>query len=147
MKYSEFEKDIEAMGYSIVNGKGDIYVEKRGHSYLISVGLRSTYTINSDYKLFRNLEDLEKERLFNLAWQLASTPLKDREDEKKYRLRIPFMNDVGYLNIGEENGNYYLTTKLESDYFRTTFTESEIEELKAEHNLDSFVVEEVKEDV
>lgn len=148
MKYSEFKRDIEEMGYSIVNGKDDLYVRKRRHRMIISIGLNSTYVIDSKFESFKDLEDLEKERLLNLAWQLASTPLDERVNEKRYRLKLPFVkDDLKYLTVRKATGD--LTVSYLAPYYEDyqgEFTETEIKELKRKHNLDSFVLEEVKED-
>lgn len=149
MKYSEFKRDIEAMGYSIFNGSGtgDLYVRKGKYRYLISVGIRSTYVIDSKFESFRDLEYLEKERLLALAWRLASTPLDEREDEKRYRLKLPFVrSDYGYLNQVRYEKQLTINNKFESNAYKAIFTESEIKELKQKNNLDSFVMEEVLED-
>ena len=146
MKYSEFKRDVEAMGLKIGIYGGYIDVLDEHDEPLLNVNTEYNFSICTDYSKFDELDKEIKKKLFNLAVELASTPLQEREDEKRYRLRIPFMNDMGYLNIEEAEGIYYLSTKEDSDLFRTNFTESEIAELKAKHNLDSFVIEEVKED-
>ena len=146
MKYSEFESDIEAMGYSISLDLDNLYVRGGERVYLLSVGSHSAYTINSDYEHFRNLEDSKKERLLDLAWRLANTPLEERDDEKKYRLRLPFIkNGMGYLNEFQ-SGDIFIGDKHQAHKHKTIFTDSEIEALKAKHNLDSFVMEMVKDD-
>jgi hypothetical protein len=60
VKYSEFERDIEAMGYSITIDLDNLYVKGRDRVCLLSVGTHSAYIINSDYDHFRNLEDSKK---------------------------------------------------------------------------------------
>ena len=149
MKYSAFERDIKSMGYSLIHGIDDLYVKKGNLDLVISVGFRNTYTINSDYEHFRSLEDSEKERLLDLAWQLASTPPEERMDEKKYRLRLPFVtDDTKYLTVHKVTRDPIISYPVSyyEDY-QYEFTESEITELKQTYNLDSFVVEEVFEDV
>jgi len=92
------------------------------------------------------LPDDDKKKLLALACELAITPLDEREDEEKYRLKIPLMGDSGYLNIENTTGRYYITNRSETARFRTVFTRSELNELKTEHDLGSFVMEEVKDD-
>lgn len=146
MKYSEFKRDVEAMGFKIGICGGYIDVLDEHDEAVLSVGTEYDFSICTDYRGFGELDKDNKKELFNLAVELASTPLDEREEDRKYRLRIPFMNDMGYLNVERGNDDYFLSTKVKSDYFRTIFTESEITELKQKYNLDSFVIEEVKED-
>ena len=145
MKYSEFKREIEAVGFNTKTINNRIEVWDNYGERLLYVYMIYDFSVCTDSPKFDELDEEIKKELFYLAVELASTPLDEREDERKYRLRIPFMNDMGYLNIEEAEGIYYLSTKEESDLFRTKFTESEIAELKAKHNLDSFVLEEVKE--
>lgn len=149
MKYSEFERDVEAMGYSLVHGIDELHVIKGDLDLVISVGFRSTYTINSNYEYFRNLESPEKENLFDLAWLLASTPPEERGVEKRYRLRLPFVKDSPeYLTVRKATGDLVISSSISLfDDYQGTFTESEITELKQTYNLDSFIVEEASEDV
>ena len=145
MKYSEFERDIEAMGYSISIDLDNLYVKGRERACLISVGTHNAYIINSDYDHFRHLEDSKKEKLLGLVWQLASTPLEERNEEKRYRLRLPFLADhQAYLN--EFRNGFFMGDKHQTHKHKTIFTEREVKELKAKHDLDGFVMEEVKDD-
>jgi len=75
MNYSKFTHDVEAMGYSVVNkvDRGALYVVNGEHERLISVELYSTNTVDSQFESFRDLEDMEREKLLDLAWRLAMT--------------------------------------------------------------------------
>ena len=95
---------------------------------------------------------LEEDRVIvaKLCWQLASTPLKDREEPTKYYLRIvePYMSffDEGYLylNMNKQTRKAIIDSKGESVMFKTTFTIDEIEALEQEHDLSLFEKVEVE---
>src|SRR5690625_692009 len=147
MKYAGFREEIEKLGYQVDNNLShNIFVVTSGGKVILSVSKKGAYIINSNHKSFIDLEDLEKERLLGLAWQLASTPIDKRKDEKGYRLKLPFIKSYGYLNLDEIDGVYELSTEVQANNYQTIFAESEVEELKQNYNLDSFVMEEVKED-
>lgn len=148
MKYSEFKRDVEAMGFKIGICGGYIDVLDEYDEPLLSVGTEYDFSICTDYSKFDELDKDNKKELFYLAVELASTPLEDREDEKRYRLKLPFVKDSPeYLMRLKKTGAlivYYPVPYYED--CQDEFTESEVAELKAKHNLDSFVLEEVKED-
>lgn len=145
MKYSEFMRRIERQGLKPID-LGD-YIEIRNNSddVLFCVEKKSVYVIDLDYDMFREQDTYFKRTLFNLAVELASTPPDEREDKKRYRLKLPFaIESVSYLNISSDG--IFISSVTDGIDCKTIFTESEIEELKRKHNLDSFVLEEVKED-
>ena len=152
MKYSEFIREVEKMGLNTTTVNGCVEVLNKYGEMLLYVDMDYDFSISTEYTSFDELDfdELDKEikkKLFNLAVELASTPLDEREDEKRYRLRLPFITDHrAYLN-GFRNG-FFVGNKSNVNKHKTKiiFTESEIEELKRKHNLDSFVLEEVKED-
>lgn len=145
MKYSEFKRDVEAMGFKIGICGGYIDVLDEYDEPLLSVGTEYDFSICTDYSKFDELDKDNKKELFYLAVELASTPLEEREDEKRYRLRLPFaIESGGYLNNCYDK--FLISSKTSTSDCKTVFTESEITELKQKYNLDSFVLEEVKED-
>ena len=148
MKYSEFKREIEAMGLITITEKGFVEVLDKYGEMLLSVDMEYNFSICTDYFKFDKLDKEIKKELFYLAVELASTPLQEREDEKRYRLKLPFLDRLSYyLNRAKDDENQlFLSSREESVYYQTVFTESEITDLKQKYNLDSFVLEEVKED-
>ena len=146
MKYSKFTQNIKGLGYRTVDKGDSLYIATVGDSRLIAIDKTKVCSVDSTYGLFDStLPNGDKEKLLTLAVELAITPLKDREDEKRYRLRLPFaIESDSYLNVCDEG--FFVSSKDGTFGDKTVFTESEVSELKQNHNLDSFVMEEVKED-
>src|SRR5699024_5424008 len=109
MKYSEFKREIEKLGYRVDNYPDNIYVETSGVGTIFIVSKNGTYAIDTNCYGFEILRNHEKMELAELAIQLAKTPLDEREDEKRYRLRLPFIKSYGYLNLDKINGVYELS--------------------------------------
>lgn len=71
----------------------------------------------------------------NHNFNYAETPLDEREDDKKYYVKV-FKGDGGYLNI-----NYLIRDKIiisdmkQIAAYQTMFTESEIEQLKKHDDI------------
>ena len=81
---------------------------------------------------FRNLSDTNMSRLSYVIYAIREyleTPLAEREEEKRYRLRldVPMLDKPLYLHYGEYSNVY--TVAFFSNGFKTIFTESEVAEM------------------
>ena len=153
MTYKEFEKKMSSLGY-IIN---DDYER---HTYIVDINRGTVATVSKlNYKQldlnwdeYEYLPEEEKEVFADLCWQLASTPLKDREEPKKYYLKVcqkylPFFSSsYEYLNINTRTGRMELSTEIETTLCKTIFTEEEINELAKECDLSLFERVEVEDD-
>ena len=146
MKYSKFIEILENKGYKVDNFKDVIGIKDEDGYPLCTIEKAMEGRIDVGYSKFHRLYPKEKFELFILIGKLLDTPLDEREDEKRYRLRLPFIESYGYLNLDKIDGIYELSDEEQVNDYQTIFTESEIAELKEKYNLDSFVLEEVKED-
>ena len=144
MRYSEFKRDVEKLDLEVMSNQRyiDVAIDK---TVFLEISKENQYTMNADFWGFQFLASEVKRELFKIATELASTPLDEREDEKKYRLRLPFCED-NYSYLNQSGNRFYVADNELLSSAKATFTKSEIEELKEKHNLDSFVLEEVKED-
>lgn len=150
MKYSTFTKLVEGVGLKVsVHDDGlTVYDPETGNT-MLSIDKESTFTFSTNYREFEKLSDHDKQIFLDWAIKLASTPIADRENEKRYRLKlnIPFVEQIAiYLNKRTRESGFLLSNKTENSFHQTIFTESEVKELKQKHNLDSFIMEEVNED-
>ena len=93
MKTKEFIERVEALNFVGKAEKGISgligFPNKNGEA-LISVNEDLAYHFNTNYKAFRQLHLRDKRQLANIAWEYASTPLEEREEEKKYIYIFPF---------------------------------------------------------
>lgn len=148
MKYSEFERKINSMGFEVIESSHSpsILVANSDGMLVALVSKINEFVVSSFFDEFGLLERYQKKDLVDLCYQLASTPLEDREDEKKYYLRLDstIIADLSYLNLSEEDGNFELSNKNDFRDYKVTFTETEITELEEKHDLSMFVKEEVE---
>lgn len=103
-------------------------------------------TTSDGHSCFINGYDVDK--LYKLCFEYANTPVKDREEEKKFYLRHKYLtyNGIsdskgkGYLNINLNNLNkvnaLFIDNKTKYDDFQTEFTLKEIEEIKKKFDTD-----------
>lgn len=131
MKYSEFKAEVEKLGFVMEDGT-PIYVDKsKEGETLMSIGKHKQFWLAPGWNGFYNLTEDQKLKLYELGYQLAKTPLAEREEEKRYYLRLvanlPF--EFTYLNKDKETGCYSISDEREFKVCQTIFTESEVAEM------------------
>lgn len=128
MKTNEFIKEVEALGFFTGTLlKTGISVRTKHGEGILMIGSQSVYKINTFYDAYENLEICTREKLFKLALEYASTPINEREEEKKYYIvmqKIKSSHD--HLNFNKRDKYIILSTRSETLEYQTQFTKSEI---------------------
>ena len=131
MKYSEFKAEVEKMGCEVYDRGYDLSVKRNTH-IILTVNKNREFEFDNAWNKWSGVGEI-KSPLFDIAYQLAKTPLAEREEEKRYWLRFTtptLLKDLipnGYLNIHRESNELSLSSdKKDTEYFKTIFTESEI---------------------
>ena len=138
MKYSEFKREVEKMGFVVDDSSTPIYVDKNEDGEtLMLIGRHKQFWLDPGWGGFEALDEGQKSGLYALGYQLAKTPLTEREEEKRYYLRY----DVPPLLRAVHAKPRYLYRRIYDGYidtsfsqtndstFKTIFTESEIEQM------------------
>ena len=137
MKYSEFEREVEREGFNVDRKSGTVYVDSTTGT-VMSISTDDLFMFDCDWYAFVHLNRDVQEQLFDLAYQLAKTPLVEREEEKRYYLRYdvpPLLRACSttkprYLYRRIYDG--YIDTSFSQtndSMFKAIFTESEIAEM------------------
>ena len=96
MKYSEFKTEVEKLGFVVEDEGVPIYVDKsKDGETLVSIGKHKRFWLDPGWSGFNNLTEDQKLKLYDLAYQLAKTPLAEREEEKLYRVKFPSITRWG----------------------------------------------------
>jgi len=123
MKTKEFIEKVEAIGYKVGDGEKVKIIRDSDGCIILSVYEDRQYNIDSDYGVSLTPE------LFSLAVEYAKTPISKRS--AKYHVGIIGLSlstgEKLYLNFDPINGNYFVSNL--NDFFKTKFTEDEIDEL------------------
>ena len=135
MKYSEFEREVEREGFNVDRKSGTAYVDSTTGT-VMSISTDDLFMFDCDWSAFVHLNRDVQEPLFDLAYQLAKTPLAEREEEKRYYLRLvtpPILKKQVTEYLRKSEYLEYYTTGLSKDTgdekIKTIFTESEIAEM------------------
>ena len=138
MKYSEFEREVEKMGLDVDANERIVFVRRKSGSNVIAVYKSMENHVDCGWSSYIDtMTDEQRGDLFDLAYQLAKTPLAEREEEKRCYLRY----DVPPLLRAVHAKPRYLYRRIYDGYtdtsfsqtndltFKTIFTESEIAEM------------------
>ena len=135
MKYSEFEREVEKLGFTHNTRCAEIVVKVHGRT-VMGVSTNREYIVDSEWDEFQSLHKKTQGELFDLAYQLAKTPLAEREEEKKYYLRLvtpPILKKQVTEYLRKSEYLEYYTTGLSKntgdEKIKTIFTESEIAQM------------------
>ena len=138
MKYSEFKAEVEKMGFVVDDNSTPIYVDKNeGGETLMSIGRHKRFWSDPGWSGFNNLTEDQKLELYDLAYQLAKTPLEEREEEKLYNVIFPtIQRDGNFIYMAKDNSNGDPLGIDWSDYIymkrnptKFAFTEQEIKDI------------------
>ena len=149
MKYSEFEREVEKLGITHNRRCEEIVVKVDGKT-VMGVSTSRKYIVDNEWKKYQELNETTQEQLFDLAYKLAKTPLADREEEKRYRVKFPNIKRSGLpiiLTKVNWDGSGYTTmdwpceSYIEKHPEQFTFTEQEIKAIDERYFL---FAEEVK---
>ena len=138
MKYSEFEREVEREGFNVDGKSGTVYVDSTTGT-VMSISTDDLFMFDCDWSAFVHLNRDVQGKLFDLAYQLAKTPLVEREEEKKYwlqKITVPLLDKEGekkwlwkYTGTARSNVFGADIIKVDSKLYQTIFTESEIAEM------------------
>ena len=138
MKYSEFEREVEKLGFTHSTRCAEIVVKVHGRT-VMGVSTNREYIVDSEWDEFQSLHKKTQGELFDLAYQLAKTPLAEREEEKRYWLQkipVPLLDKEGekkwlwkYTGTALSKVFGADTIKVDNKLYQTIFTESEIAEM------------------
>ena len=136
MRYSEFETEVEKMGFYIGYSPLYLFVVDRYTERLASISKEFDMWLDTEYQEFPKLPQEQRAALFDLLYVISKTPLAEREEEKKYYLRLvtpPILKKQVTEYLRKSEYLEYYTTGLSKntgdEKIKTIFTESEIAEM------------------
>ena len=150
MKYSEFKTEVEKMGLDVDANERIVFARRKSGSNVIAVYKSMENYVDCGWSSYIDtMTDEQRGDLFDLAYQLAKTPLAEREEEKLYRVKFPSITRGGRkIYLSKERGcvDPISVDWSEEIYIHDrsglyTFTEQEIKDIDERYFL---FAEEVK---
>ena len=133
MKYSEFEREVEKLGFTHNRRCEEIVVKVDGKT-VMGVSTSRKYIVDNEWEKYQELNETTQEQLFDLAYKLAKTPLAEREEEKKYYLKLELPiplegSPMHWLNQKVGASKYHFGSQENIRDYKTIFTESEVAQM------------------
>lgn len=132
MKTKEFMAKVRSLEFGIIQEGHQLVIRTPGCSVIARVNRLSQQTEIVTF----TFGSADRRELLNIISEYTNTPLAEREEEKRYwlRLDVPAMSSkqswlVYYLNKHKEAKMYRLGSDAASISWQTIFTESEIAEM------------------
>lgn len=153
MKTKEFVKRVKELGYEVSVYEVVCLIFNNGVQVATISNLESMEMSNF-FCEYDKLSDEDKEKLFNLMVEYASTPIEDRVEEKKFYLKHRFLTSLlgdmkySFINYNAKYNEIFLSNKESLGDTKTQFTLKEIEEIKERFDTDlaDFEMVEVKDE-
>ena len=151
MKYSEFKQRVIDIGFNVEDEAREVWVVDDEGDIVATVSTDITNSMDTDYIAFKEQGEDVRREILDLSYKLSKTPLTERENEKKYRVKFPNIKQSGLpiiLTKVNWDGSGYTTTDcpcesyIEKHLEQYTFTEKEIKDIDERYFL---FAEEVKE--
>ena len=137
MRYKEFKEEVENLGYEVVEKPTFVEVQKNGYT-VTSISMATNMMIDTYYVYFAELEERERTKLLELAFELAKTPIKEREDEKRFIIPLPrLMTTDGKQQYLTHKVNFFASRRDET--LRQTWKEEHLKLIPEEYR--QFAVE------
>ena len=135
MKYSEFKREVEKLGCEVYDRGYNLYIKRNTHT-ILTVNKIKEFEFDNDWNNWSRIGEIESP-LFDLAYQLAKTPLAEREEEKLYRVKFPAITRLGRnIYLSKEKGcvdplgiDWSGETFIHDRPSLYTFTEQEIKDI------------------
>lgn len=139
MKTKEFIDKVKELDYGCTID---------GHYIVVSDDYRSLVTV-SRYKMYYITMETDDDKLGELSYEYARTPIeeREREEEKKYYLKLKDSTSAimgEYLNFNKSFNIYFLQNNCQCSGYQTRFTQKEIDGIKKELNTDLLEFEQIE---
>ena len=133
MKTKEFVRQVEALGFLVYDGHGYLEVKDTEGKDVVDILKAKRWVYDCEFDAFESLHEVKQTELMEAVTEYVTTQVKDREEEKRCRLRIVanlgFKDDQRFLNLNIEREEYFICSARQSEWVKTIFTESEISQM------------------
>ncbi|MBC1306835.1 hypothetical protein [Listeria booriae] len=141
MKTKEFKQAIEALGFTVVKEDSDLVVNGEGSLWLADVSLKYKYALRPYFGAIDEVGEEKTRKLAELLFEYASTPLDEREEPKKWRIKCPITGQFLNRSKWEDDSFSWRGNSFETPEYQPQFTRQDIEEY--EFPMENLIEEEV----
>ena len=95
MKYSEFKQRVIDIGLTVEDEAREVWVVDDEGDIVATVSTDITNSMDTDYISFKEQGEDVRREILDISYKLSKTPLTEREEEKKYRVKFPSITRWG----------------------------------------------------
>lgn len=143
MKRSELIDNLENEDYSVYSRENYLeVVHNNSNDLSLMISEEEMFVIIS-YGKSCNVD----EYIFEICCRYSATPLEEREERKKYRLKLPNTQKTdyeSYLNYNLKDKTYFIGDATNIERFKTEFTAEETGNLPEQAFIQTLIKEEVE---
>lgn len=134
MKYTEFIKKMNSLGFSVETGNTKALICKRIDTDTIVMSISKVFENAMTIDMFTS--ELNETMAIKWATKLARTPLKDREGSAQYEIMLPNLltSAENHQYITEYKG-YYFVSAPSSQYGKRVFSEYDMLNIPKEYHV------------
>ena len=136
MKYSEFKQRVLDIGFTVEDEAREVWVVDDEGDIVATVSTDITNSMDTDHIAFKEQGEDVRAEVLRLTYQLAKTPLAEREEEKRYWLRnipVPLLKESDDLWYYEPINKLFKPgvdrDRTDNEKYKSIFTESEIAQM------------------
>ncbi|MDO7864832.1 hypothetical protein Q5427_11080 [Brochothrix thermosphacta] len=141
MKYTEFEAKVKEVDASLTVEyiSTSLILRNDSGARLLNIRGYVTYTVDTAYPAWVRASEVLKAKLYNLAYELTSTPLDEREEpeeQKNYYYKNQYVSEgSNYLNFYKNGKHLYYGYRTGDFGYQTQFTRAEYEAIAKEKGI------------
>ena len=136
MKTKEFIAKVEALGFLVYDGHCYLEVKDTESKDVVDILKAKRWVYDCEFDAFESLHEVKQTELMEFVTEYVTTQVKDREEEKRYRLKLTLpaidVEENMYLVLDEKTNEKQLKVGLMNMYdymIQDIFTESEISQM------------------
>ena len=136
MKMKEFIAKVEALGFLVYDGHCYLEVKDTEGKDVVDILKAKRWVYDCEFDAFESLHEVKQTELMEAVTEYVTTQVKDREEEKRYRLKLTLpaidVEENMYLVLDEKTNEKQLKVGLMNMYdymIQDIFTESEISQM------------------
>ena len=134
MKKKEFIAKVEALGFLVYDGHCYLEVKDTEYKDVVDILKAKRWVYDCEFDAFESLHEVKQTELMEFVTEYVTTQVKDREEEKRYRLRLsaPIVASDEYIYLTHifTKDHYQLgSDSINDSTWKTIFTESEIAQM------------------
>ena len=136
MKTKEFIVKVEALGFLVHDGHCYLEVKDTEGKDVVDILKAKRWVYDCEFDAFESLHEGKQTELMGFVTEYVTTQVKDREEEKRYRLKLTLpaieVEENMYLVLDEKTNEKQLKVGLMNMYdymIQDIFTESEISQM------------------